>query len=147
MPIIRYHPYNELDRLHKEMHKLFEDVLGDETRETRSSPSWYPIVDIIEKRDIFIITADIPGLNKEDINLRIDNKILTISGERKFDRDEKKDNFHIIEKLYGKFSRAFRLPNTVSDEGIKAEYKNGELIITLKKCEETKPKRIPISVK
>jgi HSP20 family protein len=147
MAIIRYNPFGEVGRLRREMDKLFEDMIGSEKEEDIARGSWFPRVNINERKEDIIVTADLPGLNKDDISINMENKILTITGERKFESNEKDDNYHRIEKVYGKFSRSFRLPDSVSDEGVKAEYKNGELHITLKKREEAKPKSIPISIK
>jgi len=147
MPIIKYNPFGELDRLHREMHKLFDELIGEEKDEDFSRGAWMPRVNINETKNEFVVTADLPGIKKEDIAISLENNMLSITGERKFEVDEKKDNYHRVEKQYGKFSRAFRLPNTVDEKGIEAEYKDGELIITLKKKEEKKPKEIPIKIK
>ncbi|MBU1625829.1 Hsp20/alpha crystallin family protein [bacterium] len=129
------------------MHKLFDELTGDDREEGIGRSVWMPRVNINETKDEFVVTVDLPGMKKEDISINLENNMLTITGERKFEVDEKKDNFHRIEKQYGKFSRAFRLPNNVDEKNVEAEYKNGELHVTLKKREEKKPKEIPIKVK
>ena len=147
MPIIRYRPFGNLDRLHHEMHKLFDGLAGEEREEGFGRGAWAPLVNINERNGDFVVTADLPGLKKEDISINLENRMLTISGERNFEIDEKKDNYHRIEKQYGRFTRSFHLPNTVDEEGVNAEFKNGELTVTLKKREEKKPKEIPIKIK
>jgi HSP20 family protein len=147
MPIIRYNPFGELGRLHHEMTRLFDELAGDEKEDSIARGVWMPRVNINETNDEFLVNVDLPGINKEDISLNLDNNMLTITGERKFEVDEKKDNYHRVEKQYGKFSRAFRLPNNVDEKNVEAEYKNGELHITLKKKEEKKPREISIQVK
>ena len=147
MPIIRYRPFGDLDRLHHQMHKLFDDLNGEESEEGIGRGAWVPRVNINERQNDFVVTADLPGINKDDISINLENNMLTILGERKFEIDEKKDNFHRVEKQYGRFSRAFRLPNTVDDKGVGAEFKDGELTVTLKKREEKKAREIPIKVK
>jgi len=147
MPIIRYNPFGELGRLHQEMTRLFDELAGDEKEETFGGGAWMPRVNINETKDEFVVTADLPGIKKEDISINMENNMLTVMGERKFEVDEKKDNYHRVEKRYGKFSRSFRIPNNVDEKNVDAEYRNGELFITLKKREEKKPKEISIKVK
>ena len=147
MALIRYRPLSdELKKLHKEVHKLFDIPLEDQDDDVAYS-DFIPKVNINEKIDSFEITTDLPGMNQKDISVNIENRILTICGERKFERDESKDNFHRIEKMYGKFCRSFKLPDTVKEEEIKAGYKNGVLSINLKKREAAAPKKIKIKNK
>ena len=147
MPIIRYNPFGDLDRLHHEMHKLFDDLGGEEKEEGFGRGAWVPKVNINERNSDFVVTVDLPGIRKEDISINLENNMLTINGERKFEIEEKKDSYHRVEKQYGRFSRAFRLPQSVNENGVSAEYNNGELIVTLKKREEKMPKEIPIKIK
>ena len=146
MALIRYRPFGNLDRLHHEMHRLFDDLSGSENEEELSSSEWTPGININERKDDFVITADLPGIQKKDISINLDNRVLTMGGERKFEKDDKKDNYHRVEKSYGRFCRSFRLPDTIDDNTVKAEYKNGELTITLKKQEAAKPKHIPVKI-
>ena len=147
MPIIKYNPFGDLDRLHNEMHKLFEGFPGEERNEDLGRGAWLPKVNINETKNEFVVTADLPGLKKDEISINLENNLLTISGERKFEIDEKKDNYHRVEKRYGSFFRSFRVPNIVDEKNVDAEYRDGELRITLMKKEEKKPKEIPIKIK
>jgi len=103
-------------------------------------------VDIYETENELVIKADLPDLEDKDIDVRVENNSLTIRGERKFEKDVNEDNYLRVERAYGPFTRSFSLPNTVSSESIRAEYRNGVLTLHLAKREESKPKQIKISV-
>jgi HSP20 family protein len=105
------------------------------------------LVDIYEENDKFVIKAEVPGVKKEDIDISIENNILTIKGERKFEKETKKENYHRAERYYGAFQRAFTLPGIVNQEKIKANLDNGVLTVEIPKKEEVKPKKIAIDVK
>ena len=106
--------------------------------------SFVPAVDVYEDEHSLTLKLEVPGLNEEDINVTLENNTLTVSGERKFDKEEKEENFHRIERRYGSFTRTFRLPNTVDSEKVEAGYDKGVLKITLAKRAEAKPKTIKI---
>jgi HSP20 family protein len=106
--------------------------------------AWNPSVDIFENKDQLVLEAELPGMNPEDVNISIENNILTIHGERKFEKKDESDNFHRVERSYGSFTRSFTLPPTVSSENANAEFENGILRLTLAKREEAKPRRIEI---
>ena len=106
-----------------------------------------PSVDIKETDEGFVISAELPGLDKEDINVSVEDGVLTISGERKFERDEEKENYHLVESSYGKFTRSFRLGDKVDHESIVAKMDKGILQVTLNKAPEVKPKQIEVKVK
>ncbi len=108
--------------------------------------TWAPPVDIYETENELVIKADLPDLEHKDIDVRVENNSLTIRGERKFEKDVNEDNYLRIERAYGPFTRSFSLPNTVSSESIRAEYRNGVLTLHMAKREESKPKQIKISV-
>jgi len=107
--------------------------------------SFVPAVDVYEDEHSLTLKLEVPGLNEEDINVTLENNTLTVSGERKFDKEEKEENFHRIERRYGSFTRTFRLPNTVDSEKVEAGYDKGVLKITLAKRAEAKPKTIKIA--
>jgi len=107
--------------------------------------SFVPAVDVYEDEQSLTLKLEVPGLNEEDINVTLENNTLTVSGERKFEKEEKEENFHRIERRYGSFTRAFRLPNTVDSEKVEAGYDKGVLKITLAKRAEAKPKTIKIA--
>jgi HSP20 family protein len=127
--------------LQDEVNRLFEDNFTRERSGHADLATWAPAVDIYETENELVVKADLP-----DIDVRITNNTLTIRGERKFEKDVKEENFLRIERTYGAFMRSFSLPNTVSSENIRAEYRNGVLTLHMAKREESKPKQIKISV-
>jgi HSP20 family protein len=130
-----------------EMNKLFDDFLDRPLMRTEWSEGvWNPSVDISETKDNVIIKAEIPGLSKEDVKISMQDNMLTLTGEKKQEKEEKEANYHRVERSYGAFSRSFALPTSVKSDKIKATYKDGVLFITLPKTEEVKPKEIPISI-
>jgi HSP20 family protein len=104
-----------------------------------------PPVDIQETEEGYRLQAELPGLTKEDIDITLENNVLRLSGERKFERDVKKESFHRVERTYGTFSRAFSLPQQVNAEGVQAGFENGVLTILVPKAEQAKPRKISIS--
>jgi len=110
-----------------------------------SDSVWNPAVDITEKSDSYEVKAELPGMKKDEIKISREDDVLMISGERKSEQDEKKDNYHRIERRYGKFQRSFYLPKNVKANDIKANYKDGVLTVTIPKSEEAKPKEIAVS--
>jgi HSP20 family protein len=132
--------------LQDEVNRLFEDNFTRERAGHADLATWAPAVDIYETENELVVKADLPDLQDKDIDVRITNNTLTIRGERKFEKDVKEENFLRIERTYGAFMRSFSLPNTVSSENIRAEYRNGVLTLHMAKREESKPKQIKISV-
>ncbi|HYN83637.1 MAG TPA: Hsp20/alpha crystallin family protein [Pyrinomonadaceae bacterium] len=146
MSITRYDPFRELRSLQDEVNRLFSSNLGRNFGdEGIARGAWTPTVDIYENKDQIVLEAELPGMNREDFELTIENNVLTLRGERRFEKREETDNYHRVERAYGTFSRSFTLPQTVSGEGATAEYQNGVLRVTLHKREEVKPRRIEIS--
>lgn len=115
------------------------EAQGEETR------SWVPPVDIQETADAYVFHAELPGLTKENISITLENNILRISGERKLEKDVKKENFHRIERTYGTFARTFTLPTQVDNERVQAAFENGILRVNVPKAEQAKPRKIEIS--
>src|SRR6202162_3277864 len=138
-------PFLTLTTLQDEVNRRLEDGYGRAHREAASLTSWVPAVDIFETAQELVLKADLPDLEEKDIDVRVENNTLTIRGERKFD-DVNEDNYLRVERAYGSFMRSFSLPNTVSSENIRAEYRNGVLTLHMAKREESKPKQIKISV-
>jgi HSP20 family protein len=132
--------------LQDEVNRLFEDNFTRERSGHADLATWAPAVDIYETENELVVKADLPDLQDKDIDVRITNNTLTIRGERKFEKDVKEENFLRLERTYGSFMRSFSLPNTVSSENIRAEYRNGVLTLHMAKREESKPKQIKISV-
>jgi HSP20 family protein len=132
--------------LQDEVNRLFEDNFTRERSGHADLATWAPPVDIYETENELVVKAELPDFQDKDIDVRITNNTLTIRGERKFEKDVKEDNYLRIERAYGSFVRSFSLPNTVSSENIRADYRNGVLTLHMAKREESKPKQIKISV-
>jgi HSP20 family protein len=145
MSIVRYDPFRDLRTLQEEVNRLFSTNLtrafGDEDI---GRGAWAPSVDIYENKDQIVLEAELPGMKQEDFDLAIENNIITLRGERKFEKTEENDNYHRVERSYGSFTRSFTLPQSVSGEGATADYSNGVLRVMLPKREETKARRIEI---
>jgi HSP20 family protein len=146
MSITRYDPFRDLRMLQDEVNRLFSSNLsrsfGDEGI---ARGAWAPTVDIYENKDQIVLEAELPGMNREDFELSIENNVLTLRGERRFEKRDESDNYHRVERSYGSFTRSFTLPQTVSPENVTAEYKNGVLRVVLQKREEVKARRIEIA--
>jgi HSP20 family protein len=145
MSIVRYDPFRDLRSLQDEVNRLFSNNLtrsfGDEGI---ARGAWNPSVDIFENKDQIVLEAELPGMNREDFELTIENNVITLRGERRFEKKDENDNYHRVERSYGSFTRSFTLPQTVTAESAAAEYRNGVLRVTLPKREEIKARRIEI---
>lgn len=150
--ITRWDPFTELTSLQDRLNQMINRPLGffrdmpPAMEQPLTATNFVPPVDIFEDEHNIILQAELPGLEEKDLNLTVENNVLSISGERKLEHEEKKDNFHRIERSYGKFTRSFTLPQTVDTEKINAEFNNGVLKIMLNKLEEAKPKQIKIGI-
>jgi HSP20 family protein len=146
MSIVRYDPFRDLRTLQEEVNRLFSTNLtrafGDEGI---GRGAWAPSVDIYENKDQIVLEAELPGMKQEEFDLTIENNVITLRGERRFEKTDESDNYHRVERSYGSFTRSFTLPPTVSGEGAQAEYTNGVLRVTLPKREETKARRIEVA--
>ncbi|HEX9120815.1 MAG TPA: Hsp20/alpha crystallin family protein [Terriglobales bacterium] len=147
MPIVRWDPFQELNLITNRMNRLFQDTYGQgSTEESLTTSSFVPPVDIYEDEHNITLKIEVPGIEQKDMDVRMENNTLTVRGERKFEKEEKEENFHRVERRYGSFFRAFTLPNTVDPDSVKADYDNGLLKITLAKKAEAKPKQIKVNV-
>jgi HSP20 family protein len=135
----------EPSALREQITRVFADVL-ERTGEESNLTAWAPAVDIFETEHELVVKTDLPDVDPKDLDIQIQNNILTIRGERKFEKNVKEENYLRIERAYGSFSRSFSLANTVNSEAIKAEYKNGVLTLSIPKREEAKPKQIKVNV-
>jgi HSP20 family protein len=146
MSITRYDPFRELRLLQDEVNRLFSsNVSRSFDDEGLMRGAWTPSVDIYENKDHIVLEAELPGMKREDFDLTVENNVLTLRGERRFEKKEDSDNYHRVERAYGSFTRSFTLPQTVSAEDATAEYKNGVLRVVLQKREEVKARRIQIA--
>lgn len=143
---MRYDPFRELRGLHDEMNRLFTGVVPAAIdREDFLRGAWSPNVDIFEDKDRLIVEAELPGMKRDEFELSVENNILTLKGERKFEKKTEEDNYHRIERSYGSFVRSFTLPQTVTADGATADFDNGILRVSLPKREETKARKIEIT--
>jgi HSP20 family protein len=124
---------------------VFGDTVGRTAEESNLTP-WAPAVDIYETEHELVVQADLPEVNPQNLDIRVENNILTIRGERKFENKVKEENYLRIERAYGSFSRSFSLANSVNSEAIKADYHNGVLTLSIPKREEAQPKQIKVNV-
>jgi HSP20 family protein len=146
MSIVRYDPFRDLRTLQEEVNRLFSsNLVPSFADEGIGRGAWNPNVDIYENKDQIVVEAELPGMNREDFDLTVENNVITLRGERRFEKKDEADNYHRVERSYGSFTRSFTLPQTVSGEGATAEYRNGVLRVTLPKREEAKARRIEIS--
>lgn len=143
MTLTRWDPFRELqDR----MNRMFEDTgRGWRSDEPSSTTTWSPAVDIYETQSEILVQAELPGVDRKDISLHLEKNVLTLKGERRFEKETNQENYHRIERAYGGFSRSFSIPATVEEDKIRAEYKDGILKIALPKKEQVKPKQIQIA--
>ncbi len=145
--LTRWTPTADLfrDRMSRFIDEAFNDFVSPGlSLEAASTRPWMPAVDIEETGDSLNLYVEIPGLTKDDVQLTLENNVLTISGERTFDQERKGSNYHRVERAYGKFSRAFSLPTNVDAEKVKASFEHGILAVTLPKTDAAKPRRISI---
>ena len=144
MNVVKYDPFRDLRSLQDEMNRLFSGTFSRGNQDEVLRGAWSPSVDIFENKNEIVLEAELPGMNAEDVNISIENNVLTLHGERRFEKKDESDNFHRVERSYGSFTRSFTLPPTVSSENAQAEFENGVLRLTLAKREEAKPRRIEI---
>jgi len=144
--ITRWDPFRELATLQDRMNRLFQETAGSGETSLTTTGAFIPPVDVYEDEQGLRLKLEVPGIEEKDLDVRIENNVLSIRGERKFEKEEKEENFHRIERRYGSFARSFTLPNTIDSEKIAAEYKNGVLTLQLGKKAEAKPKQIKVSI-
>jgi HSP20 family protein len=144
--LTRWDPFREFSTLQDRMNRLFHDSLGDGREEALTTTAFAPAVDVYEDEHNVTLKIEVPGIDEKDIDVRIENNTLTVHGERKFEKDEKEENYRRVERQYGSFTRTFTLPSTVETENISANYDKGVLKIKLAKKAEAKPKQIKVNI-
>jgi len=154
MSLVRWNPTREsvmwpsdLFGIQREMNRMFDGFFRGINDEETSLSTWSPAVDVAEHDDVYVVKVELPGVNKDDVKVTIESNILTIRGEKKQEKEVKKENYHRVERSYGSFQRSFTLPSTVKSDKIDAAYKDGILTIAVPKAEEAKPKQIDVKVK
>lgn len=128
----------------RELANLFENFTDRTGKDQLQSGSFVPPVDVYEDEHNVVLKLEVPGVNEADLDIQLENNTLTVKGERKFEKEEKEENFHRIERRYGSFVRTFRLPNIVDSEKVEANYDKGVLRVTIAKKAEAKPKQIKV---
>ena len=141
----RFEPFRGVSTLQDQINRVFNDVF-ERQGEGSNLTSWAPAVDIFETEHELVVKADLPDVNPQDLDIRVENNILTIRGERKFEKKVNEENYLRVERAYGSFARSFSLANSVNSEAIKADYQNGVLTLVIPKREEAKPKQIKVNV-
>ena len=144
--LTRWDPFREFSTLQDRMNRLFRDSFTEGRDEALTTTGFAPAVDVYEDEHNVTLKIEVPGIEEKDIDVRIENNLLTVHGERKFEKEEKEENYRRIERQYGSFTRSFTLPNTVDTEKVNANYEKGVLNITLAKKAEAKPKQIKVNV-
>ena len=148
--LTRWNPTADSANLAQRMERMFDEMVGrglwrpSEDRPLRGT--WVPAVNILEREDAMVITADLPGLKAEDVEVTVEEGILSIRGERKLEETSEGETYHRVERMYGVFERTFTLPNSVDVDKIDARFSNGEMVLTLPKREESKPRSVKIKV-
>lgn len=143
--LVRFSPSSELRRMQREIDRLFDDVFPTRTENGEGTAAvWAPRADVSETEDAYVLHLDAPGLKKDDFNISWQDGVLTVSGDRKWEDNEERENYVRIERSFGHFFRSFTLPNTVKSDGITGSYNEGVLTIRVPKAEESKPRRIEI---
>jgi HSP20 family protein len=144
--LTRFYPYRELNTLQERVNRLFHESFSGGREESLATSSFAPAVDVYEDEHHVTLKIEVPGIDEKDIDVRVENNTLTVHGERKFEKEEKEENYRRVERQYGSFSRTFTLPNTVDTESVSADYEKGVLKIKLAKKAEAKPKQIKVNV-
>lgn len=142
MALVRWDPFRDLTALQTEVNRLFSRASGDVT----DRQSWTPAVDVVETDDAIVLKAELAGMDPKDISIEVQDNVLTVSGERRFQEEVKEDKYYRIERRYGSFSRSLALPPTADESKVEAKYDNGLLEITVPKAEIAKPKKITVAV-
>src|SRR5215467_15232542 len=143
--LTRCDPFRELNALQNRLSRLFEEQYGGR-EESLTAAGFVPPVDIYEDEHSIQLRLEVPGIDQKDLDVKVENNTLTVHGERKFEKEEKEENFRRVERRYGSFIRTFTLPNTVDAEKVTANYDKGVLKVTLAKKSEAKPKQIKVNV-
>jgi HSP20 family protein len=148
MALVRWNPAVDMLGIQGDINRMFDNFFGlRRTQRDMDGMRWTPRVNIEENDDRFELTAEIPGMEKNDINIDLRDHVLLIKGEKKFEKEKENKDFQIFERCYGEFARTFTLPENVDTDKIEAEYKNGILMINIPKIEQAQPKEIKVKVK
>jgi HSP20 family protein len=149
MALVRWEPVRELSSLQNEMNRLFNTFFDAPTTGPGNGGAarrWVPSMDLVETEDHFVLRADLPGMSEADVSIELEDNVLTLSGERKAEHEEKKEGYYRVERSFGQFRRSLTLPDGIDPEGIAATFDKGVLEVRIPKPEERKPRRVAIQV-
>jgi HSP20 family protein len=147
MAIVRWEPFRELATLQNEMNRLFNTAFDAPAGGNGGSVRrWLPAMDLVETDDHFVLRADLPGMSEEDVNIEVEDRVLTVSGERKAEHETSNEGYHRVERAFGAFSRSLTLPDGVDPEAVAASFDRGVLEVRIPKPEQRKPRKISIGV-
>jgi HSP20 family protein len=148
MAIVRWEPLRELSTLQNEMNRLFDNVFdAPQGSNGGAMRRWMPPMDLVETENDFVLRADLPGLSEEDVSIEVEDRVLTLSGERKAEHESAKEGYHRVERAFGAFARSLTLPEGVNAEAVEAHFDRGVLEIRIPKPEQRKPRKITIAPK
>jgi HSP20 family protein len=142
--IVRWEPFRELSSLQTEMNRLFNAAFDTPSTGTPAARRWTPAMDLLETDEQFVLRADLPGMSEPDVSVELEDNVLTVSGERKGEQEEKREGFYRVERAFGSFSRSLTLPKGVDPEGVNARFDRGVLEVRIPKPERRKPRKISI---
>ena len=145
MTIVRWEPFRELSSLQTEMNRLFNAAFEGPGGSNGPARRWTPAMDLLETEEEFVLRADLPGMSESDVSIELEDNVLTVSGERKTEHEDKREGFYRMERAYGSFSRSLTLPKGIDPEAVTAAFQNGVLEVRVPKPEQRKPRRISIS--
>jgi HSP20 family protein len=148
MALIRWQPAGELNTIQSEMNRLFDTLFDAPARGngTATAPRWIPPMDLVETAEEFVLRADLPGLAESDVNIEVEENVLTVSGERRAEHEQRNEGYYRVERAAGAFSRSLTLPEGIDPESVRASFERGVLEVRIPKPEERKPRRVSIAV-
>ena len=147
MALVRWEPAREISSIQSEMNRLFNSFFDTPTKGNGTSlRRWVPAMDLVETEDSYVLKADLPGLTEGDVDVEVEDKVLTVSGERKAEHEDKREGYVRVERSYGTFRRSLRLPEGIDPEAVQATFENGVLEVSIPKPEERKPRKVAIQV-
>jgi HSP20 family protein len=147
MALIRWEPVRELGTIQTEMNRLFNSFFDTPTHSNGATfRRWVPAMDLVETKEAFVLTADLPGLSESDVSIEVEDNVLTVSGERKSEHEDRTAGYYRVERSYGSFRRTLTLPEGVDPEAVKATFDKGVLTVTVPKPEQQAPRKVQISV-
>jgi HSP20 family protein len=144
MALIRWDPAREVDALQGDLNRLLDNFFASRNEGRTGAQRWAPAMDLVESGDEYILRADLPGMERDDVELELKDNVLTLSGRRKAEHEDRREGFYRVERAFGSFSRSLELPAGVDPDGLKAEFDRGVLDVRIPKPPQEQPRRIPI---